>query len=87
MRENWGDKYDEYHQKIVAAINDTNDEVMKYEGKYITAMFFLQVMAILKMQKIILIRVLCLICEVLTVIGIYRLIQLIVGQKLLLNKN
>ena len=40
MRENWGDKYDEYHQKIVAAINDTNDEVMKYEGKYITAMFF-----------------------------------------------
>ena len=23
MRENWGDKYDEYNKKIVAAINDT----------------------------------------------------------------
>lgn len=40
MRKNWGDKYAEYRQKIVAAINDTNDEVMKYDGKYITALFF-----------------------------------------------
>lgn len=40
MKENWGDKYDEYHQKIVTAINDTNDEVMKYQGNYISALFF-----------------------------------------------
>ena len=40
MRENWGDKYDEYHTKIVAAINDTNDEVMKYEEIYYGNCFF-----------------------------------------------
>ena len=40
MRENWGDKYDEYHQKISAAIKDTNNEVLKYQGEYISALFF-----------------------------------------------
>lgn len=40
MKENWGDKYDEYCHKIVTAIDETDDEVMKYDGKYISAMFF-----------------------------------------------
>ena len=40
MKENWGDKYDQYRQKIVTAIDETNDEVMKYDGQYISAMFF-----------------------------------------------
>ena len=40
MRENWGNKYDEYYQKIAAAIKETKNEVMKYQGDYISAMFF-----------------------------------------------
>lgn len=40
MKENWGNKYDEYHQKISKAIKETNNEVMKYQGEYISALFF-----------------------------------------------
>lgn len=40
MQKNWGDKYDEYCQKITTAIKQTNNEVMKYEGNYISALFF-----------------------------------------------
>lgn len=40
MKENWGNKYDEYCQKITTAIKETNDEVMKYQDKYISALFF-----------------------------------------------
>lgn len=40
MRENWGNKYDEYYQKIGAAIKETKNEVLKYQGEYISALFF-----------------------------------------------
>lgn len=40
MKENWGNKYDEYYQKITAAIKETKNEVMKYQGDYISALFF-----------------------------------------------
>ena len=40
MRENWGNKYDEYYQKISAAIKETKNEVLKYQGEYISALFF-----------------------------------------------
>lgn len=56
MKENWGAKYDEYHQKIAEAIAATNNEVIKYDGQYISALFFLLVMVIRKMLRIILNR-------------------------------
>lgn len=40
MKENWGNKYGEYYQKISTAIKETNNEVMKYQGDYISALFF-----------------------------------------------
>lgn len=40
MKENWGNKYDEYYQKITSAIKETKNEVMKYQGDYISALFF-----------------------------------------------
>lgn len=40
MKENWGSKFDEYYQKIATAIKETNNEVMKYQGDYISALFF-----------------------------------------------
>ncbi len=40
MKENWGNKYDEYYQKISTAIKETKNEVMKYQGDYISALFF-----------------------------------------------
>ena len=40
MKKNWGDKYNEYHQKISEAIKETDNEVMKYQGEYISALFF-----------------------------------------------
>lgn len=40
MKKNWGDHYDEYRQKIITAIDETNNEVMKYDGNYISALFF-----------------------------------------------
>lgn len=40
MKENWGNKYDEYYQKITSAIRETKNEVMKYQGDYISALFF-----------------------------------------------
>lgn len=40
MKENWGNKFDDYYQKIATAIKETNNEVMKYQGDYISALFF-----------------------------------------------
>ena len=40
MKENWGNKYDEYYQKISTAIKETKNEVMKYQGDFISALFF-----------------------------------------------
>lgn len=40
MKEKWGDNYDEYYQKIVDAIAETKNEVMMYQGDYISALFF-----------------------------------------------
>ncbi|MFQ8706644.1 MAG: stage II sporulation protein D [Thomasclavelia sp.] len=40
MKENWGSKYNEYYQKISTAIKETKNEVMKYQGDYISALFF-----------------------------------------------
>lgn len=40
MREKWKDHYNEYKDKISKAIKDTHNEVMTYEGKYISALFF-----------------------------------------------
>lgn len=40
MKENWGSNYNEYYQKISTAIKETKNEVMKYQGDYISALFF-----------------------------------------------
>lgn len=40
MKKNWGTHYDEYKSKIEKAVTETNNEVMTYEGKYISALFF-----------------------------------------------
>ncbi|WP_294581504.1 stage II sporulation protein D [uncultured Thomasclavelia sp.] len=40
MQEKWGGNYDQYSQKIATAIAETNNEVMKYNGEYISALFF-----------------------------------------------
>ena len=40
MKKNWGNKYNEYKEKIQKAIEDTNNEVMTYNGEYISALFF-----------------------------------------------
>lgn len=40
MKEKWGDNYDEYYQKITDAIAETKNEVMMYQGDYISALFF-----------------------------------------------
>lgn len=36
----WGDNYDVYHEKITKAIQETQGEVMTYQGECITAAFF-----------------------------------------------
>lgn len=40
MKENWGNEFEEKKNKIIEAINATKNEVMKYEGEYISALFF-----------------------------------------------
>lgn len=40
MKQNWGNKYNEYKNKIMKAIKETNNEVMTYKGQYISALFF-----------------------------------------------
>lgn len=40
MKEKWDSKYEEYKSKIEKAIEDTHNEVMMYEGEYISALFF-----------------------------------------------
>ena len=40
MRNKWKGKYQEYRDKIKQAINETKDEVMMYDGEYISALFF-----------------------------------------------
>lgn len=40
MKKNWGSKYQENRRKVEKAINETSYEVMTYDGKYISAMFF-----------------------------------------------
>lgn len=40
MKEKWGNNYDEYYQKIKDAITETKNEVMMYQGDYISALFF-----------------------------------------------
>ncbi len=41
LKEIWGSDYDEYHNKIVRAIRDTEDEVIKFDGDYIDAYYHL----------------------------------------------
>lgn len=39
-KEKWGNKYNNYADKIRQAINETHNEVMMYNGEYISALFF-----------------------------------------------
>lgn len=39
-RKKWGNKYEEYSDKIRQAIYETHNEVMMYNGEYISALFF-----------------------------------------------
>jgi len=41
LKEIWSDKYDEYRTKIMKAIRDTEDEVIKFDGDYIDAYYHL----------------------------------------------
>jgi stage II sporulation protein D len=40
MREHWGDQYETKKAKIEQAIKETKNEVMTYQGEYISALFF-----------------------------------------------
>lgn len=40
MKKNWQNNYDSYVKKIKQAIKETDQMVMKYDGNYISAMFF-----------------------------------------------
>jgi len=40
MKKNWGNQYKENKEKIEQAIQETHYEVMMYDGKYISALFF-----------------------------------------------
>lgn len=40
MKQNWGDKYDEYHKKISDAVLNTLGEVIKYDSDLIDVFFF-----------------------------------------------
>ena len=40
MKKNWGNQYEENYQKIQKAVQETNNEVMMYQGEYISALFF-----------------------------------------------
>lgn len=40
MKKKWGNDYEEYYQKIENAIVETKNEVMMYQGDYISALFF-----------------------------------------------
>ena len=40
MKENWGTQYEQNKKKIEEAIQETKGEVMTYQGKYISALFF-----------------------------------------------
>lgn len=39
LRQNWGAKYDEYHEKISGAVRGTAGEILVYEGEPINAVF------------------------------------------------
>ena len=41
LKEIWGNNYDEYRNKIIKAIRDTEDEVIKFDGDYIDAYYHL----------------------------------------------
>ena len=41
LKEIWGNKYNEYQNKILKAITDTTDEVIKFDGDYIDAYYHL----------------------------------------------
>lgn len=40
MKNNWKEQYEEKKNKIKQAVLETKDEVMKYDGNYISALFF-----------------------------------------------
>lgn len=40
MKKKWGDNYNEYYEKIKSAVAETKNEVMMYQGDYISALFF-----------------------------------------------
>lgn len=40
MKKNWGSHYQEYRSKIEEAVLETKNQVMMYNGKYISALFF-----------------------------------------------
>jgi stage II sporulation protein D len=40
MKEKWENHYKEYKEKIEKAVKETNNEVMLYNGEYISALFF-----------------------------------------------
>ena len=37
MKKKWGDNYNEYYEKIKSAVAETKNEVMMYQGDYISA--------------------------------------------------
>lgn len=41
LKDIWGDHYDEYRTKILKAIRETNNEVIKFDGDYIDAYYHL----------------------------------------------
>lgn len=40
IKKKWGKQYNEYKEKVLSAIKQTNNEVMMYKGEYISALFF-----------------------------------------------
>ncbi|MCI9048937.1 MAG: stage II sporulation protein D [Coprobacillus sp.] len=40
MKKNWGKQYQKNKEKIKRAVKETNNEVMTYNGEYISALFF-----------------------------------------------
>lgn len=40
MKKNWGKNYEKNKEKIEKAVKETHNEVMTYNGKYISALFF-----------------------------------------------
>lgn len=42
LKEAWGSKYQKYYQRLEKAVMETQDEVLTYQGSYISALFYAQ---------------------------------------------